>query len=138
VPSYATDPQLIKQGVIDVETSNNIQGSYPLIINNQLTFLDKNNVPFNYKLAIYSYNVLGYKITAYLPLFFTLGIISGLAKIRKNYVFMFFLIFNYLELMEISKHNPSKNDIKIFIINSIVSLAIFIFGYLLTISMFKS
>lgn len=124
VPSYAIDPELIKQEDVDINTSNNINNQYPYIINNLLNFKDSHSIPFNYKLSIGHYEIFGQSINTYTYIIFIIGIIFY--KTPYKNILSVFILFHIIELY------MSKYPINIFIKNSLSSLLTFSISYTIT------
>lgn len=118
VPSYAIQPQLIKQEEIDLNTSNNIGIKYPYLLNKYLSrYKDKWGVPFDYKLNINLYNISGYNVNGYTLITIIVGIILALSKIDIKYITGIYVLFNIYEYIKTTdKSSLIKNIIGTYIV----------------------
>jgi len=138
VPTYAIDPQLIKQKDINISSSNNIKNTYPYLLTSLLSQRDENGIPLNYKLTIGSYDIFGYTINSITSFFVGIGVILGILskktkiKITETIINISFLIFSLLEFLIIYK-NLNQEKFKSFLLNSVVSYCILIISYRITI-----
>lgn len=99
IPSYAINPELVKQSYKSNTTSNNVSSVYPCIINNMLEGKDEHDEPYNYKLTIDSHSIFDYGINTYTYLSLIIGLILGLSKINYSSILKVFIIFHIIEYL---------------------------------------
>lgn len=98
IPSYAATPELIKQGNVDINTSNNSGTvNYPVIINKLLDNKDEHGVPTNYKLNIHVLDIGGVGVNGYLITTVIIGMIAGFIQINPTILFTTFIGLNIIE-----------------------------------------
>lgn len=127
VPSYASNPELISQEEIDINTSHNITGSFPSVINDRLTIKDSKGLPFNYKLTIGLYEYDGYSINGYFLLLILAAIALGMSKFTAKTVILSYMVFNIIELlyMKAYRRYSMKKFRTMFVMNTIIFMFFF-------------
>ncbi|HEY9701924.1 MAG TPA: glycosyltransferase family 25 protein [Allocoleopsis sp.] len=125
VPSYAISPQLIFQDDVDIDTSNNVSDTYPVLINSLLKKKDKQGIPSNYKLTIGHFDINDYTVNLYTYLAIILGIILGIFKVKLKNILIIFGVYHIPE-WTITNLSTFKT--------SIITLFIILCFYLVTVS----
>lgn len=127
IPSYSTTPQLILQKDVDVNTSNNINSGYPVIITKHLNDKDKYGVPMNYKMSVGIYDIFGYTINSITSFVVILGFLLGASKTPLKNVVSGFIIITALEAIENIRVGGSIS--KKFVTNTVVTMSLLYLSY---------
>lgn len=124
VPSYSVSPQLIKQQDVSMAGSNNVNNKYPTVLTNRLNMNDKYNIPFNYKITIGLYEILGYTVNMITFFMIVTGLLAGFLNVKALTVLYGFILFTILETYELYKNNELYKCKKNFTINTFTSFFI--------------
>ena len=132
VPSYAINPVLAKQRVLDINLSNNTPNKYPAILNEYFSnFIDSDNTPMSYKLSVPGAEISGTPVNMYTAVFFIIGLILGVIGVGIRPVIVFVSIFSLIEINKTFGLSSNKLDVIKFLKNTLLMVVVLFTGFLL-------